>query len=120
MTSLNLFQAIAAHCPNLDSLNLTRCQKLPADSLKIIADGCKLLQDIDLTATKVSIVPRNQLYLSSITSFYPKRTQTGCLDVGESRGNSLKLFRDYMYSLKLTKHRRWHTYLMVYLHFSPV
>ena len=50
----NLFQALSSHCTNLKTLNLSRCQKLPSDSVVTIVNGCRHLQDVDLTATTVS------------------------------------------------------------------
>lgn len=51
MSKLGSVQCIAQNLPQLKVLNLSRCTKLPTDSVSIIVNGCKHLEDLDLTST---------------------------------------------------------------------
>lgn len=60
-SDMGTIQAIATHCINLQSLNLSRCQKLKAESVSTIVNGCRQLQDIDLTYTTPEAVSSQSL-----------------------------------------------------------
>ncbi|KAL3870966.1 hypothetical protein ACJMK2_038991 [Sinanodonta woodiana] len=51
-----ILKMISQSCPNLRSICLTQCKKCPADTLTILADGCKHLEDVDVSFTNNDVV----------------------------------------------------------------
>ncbi|XP_067129879.1 F-box and leucine-rich repeat protein 13-like, partial [Centruroides vittatus] len=44
-------EAVVEHCPLLSTINLSRCIKISADCIRLIADRCSKLSNIDLSGT---------------------------------------------------------------------
>ncbi|KAL4219528.1 F-box/LRR-repeat protein 6 [Mactra antiquata] len=55
--------AIVKFCPNLRTINLSHCKKLPNGSVEKIVTGCKYLEDIDLNSTTTDAVSTQTLNL---------------------------------------------------------